>query len=147
MNKTIINILLICAIAVGFSSCKKYEEGPNISFRSVKQRVTNTWKIESININGLELVNEPQYSTQKQFWLGDGQYNHTYIDPSTGVGKRVDGKWTLQNSNNQISVVYNNITTGKPETTVIYNIIKLYEKCMWIRSTDNSIEYHLIPQN
>jgi hypothetical protein len=147
MNKFIINILLFATIVIAASSCKKYPEGPSISFRSATQRITNTWKIESVNINGAEQVNLPMYSTQKQFWLGDGQYNHTYIDPATGIGTRIDGVWVLQDNNNKIAVTYNNIITGKPETSVIYNIIKLYEKCMWLRSVDNSIEYHLVPQN
>jgi hypothetical protein len=147
MNKILTSLLILTIIVATNTGCKKYEEGPYLSFRSISQRVTNTWKIESITMNGVEMVNQPQYSTQKQFWLGDGQYNHTYIDPTSGLGQRVDGKWELQDSKNKIAVTYNNIVTGKPETSVVFNILKLYEKCMWIRSVDNSIEYHLIPQN
>ncbi len=142
-------IIAICFVALGagFVSCKKYPEGPGISFRSAKQRITNTWKLESMNINGSELVNQPQYSTQKIFFLADGAYNHTYINPTNGIGSRIDGNWQLQQSNKQIAVSYKNQTTGLVESTVVYNILKLYENCCWLRSVDNSVEMHLIPQS
>ena len=147
MNKIFASILFLTLMVVGFSSCKKYEEGPSLSFRSIKQRITNTWKIESYSINGAEQVGFPEISTQKQFWLGDGAYNHTYIDPITGIGQRIDGKWELQDNNNKIALTLNNANTGQPESANIFTILKLKEKSMWLRSIDNSKEYHLVPQN
>lgn len=144
MNKKIYSILLVALIIIAGTSCNKYENGPSISFRSVKQRVINTWKIESYTINGVELVGQPQYATQKQFWLGDGNYNQTYIDPTNGVGKRIDGAWALQDNNKQIALTLNNIVTGQPQSTIQYNIIKLCNNEMWLRTADNSTELHLV---
>jgi hypothetical protein len=147
MTKLFSTILIVTILATTFTSCKKYAEGPNISFRSAKQRATNTWKIESININGLEVVNQPLYNSQKQFWLSDGTYNQTYIDPNTGVGTRKDGTWELIDNNNKVVVTLNNTVTLKPETAVTYTILKLYNNCMWLRSADNSEEIHLVTAN
>ena len=76
MNKIFASILFLTLMVVGFSSCKKYEEGPSLSFRSIKQRITNTWKIESYSINGAEQVGFPEISTQKQFWFWFGFQSH-----------------------------------------------------------------------
>jgi hypothetical protein len=147
MNKKLYSALLIALIIVSGTSCKKYEDGPSFSFRSVKKRVVNTWKIETYSVNGVELSGLPEYSTQKQFWLGDGVYNQTFIDPTTGIGKRVDGSWQLQDGDNKIALTLNNVVTGQPQTTTGFQILKLCNNTMWLRSLDNSIEMHLVTNN
>lgn len=44
MNKFVLGFLVI---AVVFVSCKKYDEGPKISFRTKKARVVGNWDVES----------------------------------------------------------------------------------------------------
>jgi hypothetical protein len=147
MYKIISTLLLIGVITISQLSCKKYEEGPSLSLRSVKQRVTNTWKIESVTFNGTPLEGQPQYATQKQFWLGDGAYSQTYINPVNGQSERIDGRWELLDDNTKISLIKKQLTTGAPEVTELYTILKLRDKSMWLRSIDNSWEYHLVEQN
>jgi hypothetical protein len=144
MKNILATLLVTILFCTTFTACKKYPEGPNFSFRSVKQRITNTWKIESININGLEVVNQPKYSSQKQFWLADGSYNQTFIDPNTGIGLRQDGRWELLDNNNKVTVTINNLVSNKPESAITYSILKLYNNCLWLRSADNSQEIHLV---
>lgn len=54
--KRIASILFFAfAILVSVSSCRKYEEGPNVSLRTKKARITNNWKYESAQVNGNEV--------------------------------------------------------------------------------------------
>jgi hypothetical protein len=48
MKKTFI----ISSIALVLFSCGKYEEGPGFSLLSKKNRVTNTWKLTKVEVNG-----------------------------------------------------------------------------------------------
>ncbi|MCB9188511.1 MAG: hypothetical protein H6600_04715 [Flavobacteriales bacterium] len=34
---------LVVALIISLASCSKYDKGPNISFRTKKERLTNTW--------------------------------------------------------------------------------------------------------
>ncbi len=147
MRNLVIALLATAAISSTFVGCSKYEEGPSLSFRTAKNRVANTWKIESVVHNGVDLTKLPQYSTQQQFWTSDGGYTQTYINPTNGIGERILGNWTLQDDAKKVAVVKYNQVTGNPESTVVYVITKLYNKCMWLRSADNTWEYHLVPVN
>ncbi len=40
------------------SGCKKYPEGPLISFRSKTERVSNTWKFSNCKINGVDATSD-----------------------------------------------------------------------------------------
>ena len=45
-------LLTIIIVALTFSECKKYEEGPRISFRSKEKRVEGEWDVSTFTING-----------------------------------------------------------------------------------------------
>jgi hypothetical protein len=144
MLKKINIIISIFCIFIATNGCKKYEEGPNLSFRSAKARASNAWRLESISIDGVEKVGLSQYRTQIQNWLGDGVYNMTFIDPASGVNQRVDGTWILTDNNKQVSIIENNTVTGVAGNSITYNILKLKNNSMWLRSVDSRIEAHLI---
>ncbi len=46
--------LIPLVTAILFSACKKYKEGPLISFRSVEKRITGTWQITEFTGNGID---------------------------------------------------------------------------------------------
>src|SRR4051812_28318718 len=52
-NKVTLLIILLAGITIpAIQSCKKYSEGPALSFRSKTERVANTWKIDNYKVNG-----------------------------------------------------------------------------------------------
>ncbi len=144
MLKKFCLLILSVAVLAGVTSCSKYEEGPSISFRSAKARATNTWKLESYTINGVEKVGLTEYRTQVQNWLGDGVYNVSYIDPASGISGRIDGTWDLVNSNKDVIITETNPITGAKNKATSYTILKLKNSSMWIRSSDLTIEAHLV---
>jgi hypothetical protein len=49
-----IKFIYIYLIFVFLFSCKKYEDGPLVSFRTKKTRITGVWKLDKIIVNGVE---------------------------------------------------------------------------------------------
>lgn len=51
-----VSSIILVAICLFVTSCKKYEEGPRISLKSAKNRITGNWQFSFTKINGV-LVN------------------------------------------------------------------------------------------
>ena len=47
-------LLALFVIAILVNSCKKYEEGPSLSFRKKEQRVEGNWKVKTYIVNGTD---------------------------------------------------------------------------------------------
>ena len=45
---------IIIVITILFSGCRKYEEGPLISFRSVVHRIEGNWQVTEYISNGID---------------------------------------------------------------------------------------------
>lgn len=131
-------------VMVSVSSCRKYEEGPNISLRTKKARVTNNWKYESAQVDGVEVSLNPYYAKQKHYFYRDGKYIQTIIDPITLEARNLQGTWVLYDHDKKIAITTKNFS-GNIDSTTNYSILKLFEKQMWLRTTDNSREFHFTP--
>ncbi|HNF72960.1 MAG TPA: hypothetical protein PLP34_11115, partial [Chitinophagaceae bacterium] len=68
MKSTITLLVLALLMMSGMTACRKYEEGPNISLRTKKARITNNWKYESAQVNGVEVSLDPYYAKQKHYF-------------------------------------------------------------------------------
>jgi hypothetical protein len=130
MNKSLLVLLLVLMVSGSMTSCRKYEEGPNISLRTKRARVTNNWKIESAQVDGIEKSFDP--------------YIVTIIDPVTLEARNVQGTWKLYDDDRKIALTTKNFS-GNIDSTNDYSILKLYNKQFWIRKLDNSVELHLAP--
>ena len=143
--KRIASILLFAfAVLVTVSSCRKYEEGPNISLRTKKARITNNWRYESAQVDGVEVSSDPYFAKQKHYFYRDGKYIQTIIDPITQEARNLQGNWVLYDNDKKIAVTVK-IPPANKDSTNNYSILKLFEKQMWLRTTDNSREYHFAP--
>ena len=144
MRKILSLVILLAIVAVSFNSCRKYEEGPNISFRSKEARVTNNWRIESAIVNGTEEANNPKWEKQKHYFYRNKSYNITVIDPVTLELENLNGSWELYDNGKKLSISIKNFS-GNVDSVADYNIIKLFDKQFWIRKIDNSVELHFVP--
>jgi hypothetical protein len=136
-------VLALVGLSI-FNSCRKYEEGPNISLRKKEARVTNNWRIESAQLNGQEVSLDPYYAKQKHYMYRDGKYILTIIDPVSLEARNLQGTWTLYDNDRKIALTTKNFS-GNIDSTNDFNILKLYNKQFWIRKTDNSLELHFVP--
>lgn len=138
----VLSVALVGALTI--SSCRKYEEGPNISLRKKEARVTNNWRVESAQLNGTEVSADPYWTKQKHYMYRDGNYVVTIINPVTLEAKNLQGTWKLYDNDRKLALTTKNFS-GNIDSTNDYNILKLYNKQMWIRKTDNSLELHFVP--
>lgn len=144
MKRNIILVAALSFLVLGFASCSKYEEGPGLSFRSKKKRLANSWRIESVTVNGVERAAEPLYAKQKHYIYESGSYIINIIDPVTLRAEDVQGSWTLYDSDKKLAVNRQNYN-GVADSLEDYQILKLKENSLWLRSLDNTIEYHFTP--
>lgn len=144
MRKFIRFFIFIGIVLFSFSSCRKYEEGPNISFRTKAARVTNNWAIGSALVDGVDVTSDPFWAKQKHYLYRNGSYVMTIINPVTLEARNLQGSWKLYDHNSKIALTTKNFS-GNIDSTNEFNILKLYEKQFWIRKVDNSVELHFVP--
>lgn len=126
--------------SIGLSSCSKYEDGPMVSLRSKKERIANTWKVEKAMDKGsdvtasfeqykLEMLSDGAASLAALYTLGDLTFEF-----------ETKGTWSLQNSNEDLQLDFENNAADKT-----YEILRLKEKELWLREKGGSLELHLEP--
>jgi len=131
------NILFgILVIASSLTSCKKYPDGPSISFRSRIERVANTWKMEQVMLNGSDVTSN--FTNINYTETYDKSENYSYS--STEVSG--SGKWSFENNDMQIK---RQGVSGQP--TLDLTILRLKENSFWYKYTDgnDNYEFHLVP--
>lgn len=127
------SILFFVFCLIVFTGCK-YEEGPDISFRSACDRVCGKWEVESLTVDGddsLEVFkSQHNYCSVYEFADNGSEY---YI-----VGFPCDsilsdgGNWQLGDGNTTLS-----FSLGKPYGPVgatTWQIIRLADDEMWLRT-------------
>lgn len=144
MKKNILIVTALSFLAIGFLSCSKYEQGPGLSFRSKSKRLANSWRIQSVTVNGIERAQEPLFAKQKHYIYEGGSYVINIINPNTLEAEDVQGSWTLYDDDRKLSVNRTNIN-GVTDSLEDYQILKLKEQSLWLRSLDNTTEYHFVP--
>lgn len=136
MKNLVVTILAIGFI--GFASCKKYEEGPAISFRSKTARVANTWKVEQYLFNGADETNafNALFPNYREVYDKEGNYSYSFDTNNTG-----SGRWEFQSNNEEIK--RSGVSSQPTETLVI---LKLKEKEFWYYYMDGNdrSEFHMI---
>lgn len=132
--KTIIKTLTGTILSVSLlTSCKKYEEGPAFSLRSKTERVANSWKIEYAydRIDNLNITADYKGET----WEFTKKNN--FVKRDNGMVDKT-GTWEFVSNKEKITIKL-------PLTTHTYDILRLREKELWLR--DSEEELHLIPGN
>jgi hypothetical protein len=133
-KKTQFSALLFAVILLTvLPACKKYPEGPGLSMRSKKARVANEWKIaNAFEISGgvnttSDYINETWEFTKK----GEFYERDNGVIDKTGTWEFIADKEAIQI-----------LIPGKNPKN--YTILKLKNKEMWLRDSDE--EYHLVPR-
>lgn len=135
--KKLLFMMVVAIVAIGTEGCKKYPDGPTISFRTRTARVANTWKIGSVMINGHDVTSTYNNINYSETYTKDGSYSYS---SSLGSGS---GKWAFENSDAQIK---RNGVSGQSSEDL--TILKLKEVEFWYTYTDNGDKYeiHLVPK-
>jgi hypothetical protein len=134
-TKVLALIVLGAMMFMGIQSCKKYEEGPLISFTSRTDRVANTWKVDNYKVNGDDYTSLVAGYTETFTKSGDYSYNWGIISGT--------GSWAFKNNDAEIQLT--GIENQASHTLVI---LKLEKKQFWYYYMDGNDkkELHLIQQ-
>ena len=127
---------------LALASCKKYEDGPSLSFRSKESRLCKTWKMSKIIINGTETPDT--YNSRWEFDKS-GDFSRIYTDQYTGQDNHVDGSWVWDNDKENIIVTVTIESLGITQTEN-YSILGLKDKELHITCTSggNLCDYLLV---
>lgn len=125
---------IIFILGATLTGCKKYEDGPGLSFRSKAARVSNTWEVESYTINGLDNTSSLKNLNYTETYDKDGNCSY---NSSAGSGS---GKWEFQSDKEQIK---RSGLSGQSSETLY--ILRLKENEFWYYYLDGNDrhEFHL----
>lgn len=128
-------ILLAALIIIPLQSCKKYPDGPFISFRTRTDRLAQTWKIESAKRNGSDYTSS--VSTYIETYTKAGDYSYSWYIMGGG------GKWAFQNNDKEIFVSEVGVRSSRIQT-----ILRLEESSLWYYYMDGNdkYEFHMVPK-
>ncbi|MDD4149455.1 MAG: hypothetical protein PHE33_05450 [Bacteroidales bacterium] len=138
--KTKVFILILVMFGLTFSSCKKYEDGPAISFKSKNARLTGEWKLvaysnEETSSSGTST--ESYNGTTMTTSDGSYSYSYTLIIDKDGT---YNSKSTYENHSYEDTKYWSwfNGTTSKEQIILdgdIYNIKQLKNKELILEQT------------
>jgi hypothetical protein len=127
MRVKVLFFLSAFIISIAFSSCKKYDYGPFISFKSKENRIVNKWKL-------VKVIKEDQDETYfylkgiKEFSIefkSDGYLSKNITD-SLGKSYLSEDKWIFNDDKMGIYAILDDYHK------LYYNIQKLTTKELWL---------------
>jgi hypothetical protein len=153
MKKIILILIVLTAVLEG---CKKYEEGPWLSFRSAEKRIYGIYRLTQYDVNNIDslvLFNDSLCDTLQFYHSEDSNTNVLKIDGRQNDGGKIyfDGTWKLSN-NDKIFILYSfaayshgivHSATGPFSyfTTTEWEILRLTNKEVKMKTIFNSKEY------
>lgn len=132
--------LVILLAVVTFASCSKYEEGPAISLKTKKARITNTWKIEAAYRDGKLVTDEYDEYQLQMLDDGDATLAVIYASDDFFFEASTDGTWEFNDSKEKLILDFEYDGADNE-----YQILRLKSKELWLREVGGEDELHLIP--
>jgi|GEM_PF-3116350 len=151
---------LSLVIIMGIAGCRTFDQGPRVSFKKAEERVANTWIVKEAVQNNVEITDRFDggfltFEVNRDFIILDVDWEVT-IPPfgqDTVLTIGGGGTWDFLSDKNRIEILYT-INYQDPydanvnyteETYQQWEIEKLYEDEMWLRSTELNMTLHLEP--
>lgn len=127
--------LLMVGLVIALSACK-YEEGPNMSLRSKKARVTGNWYYYEYIEDGKTTAADDYEKELHWEFKKDGAFK---LQRSSNPGD--EGTWEFDDGKDSLVIKFN--AGGR----VAYKIIKLKNKEMWLKNktVSSEVEWHFKP--
>lgn len=136
-------IFYVPLVSVMLIACTKYENGPDYSLLTKKERLSNNWTVsEAIHQSGDNTDFHAVY-VNYQFNIGaDENYTMTY-KPNGGDDYCELGTWAFNNDKTHF------VTTSSSGKMVDYTILRLTKNELWVRFSDETSEWdlHLWPKS
>lgn len=121
MKKIFAISLIVIALAISFSACKTYDEGPSLSVLTPKMRIKGTWNQTALYIN--DNLQDNNYKLEFSF---DGDGTGTRTNSLGTISNKVDIMWQF-NDDKTILLVKEPNASQYDEM----KILRLTNKEMW----------------
>ena len=135
-------LLPLFMIITLYSSCRKYDDGPDISFRSKKNRLFGYWSMEKWIQNDVE--QNAQLKVQHKFGFAkDGTYYYSFTDTLSGSTLDFTGTWQFRHNKDQLVLGLEDPINGMEYQ--VWDIRRLTAKQLWLQteSPGNLVIWHL----
>jgi hypothetical protein len=119
----------LIALIVMTSSCRKYPEGPDVSFMPRKERIEGKWVAEVVKYNEIDSI----AAYKGHIWEFTRNYS---VILQVGDEKRT-GIWSTATSDTEFVIEYDDAEVKK------YEILKLTMKEFWLRDKKSQVDFHL----
>lgn len=135
-------VMLLAVVGLGgfmltATGCKKYEDGPTISFVSRENRISNTWKFESATKDGFDVMNDPLvvYPGSRLDINKNGSF--TWYSNIANV----TGAWAFQSNDEEVRLSF-----PAPLGEQVWTILRLKEDSFWVKYIENgsTYEFHFV---
>jgi len=109
MKTILLKIGTVLFILLLISSCKKYDEGPWISFRTKEKRIIGTWEVNKFYVNGND---SSQFFLKYDSPIFSFEKSSIYISladmhrPPENTTKYLDGYWDFIDNKKGISMSF-----------------------------------------
>lgn len=134
--------LALFFVAFGIVSCKKYEDGPILSLRSKKERISNVWVIETATRNGVDVTGSYKDYVLTLTKSGSATLQLKVDFFGTDVFLQTNGTWSLEELKNNLRLDFENNDFDR-----YYEITKLKEQELGLREIGyNNDELNLKPR-
>lgn len=119
-------------------ACHKYENGPFISFRSVKKRVIGDWKLVEYTVNGVDQY-DSLVNGKEHWWKLKEDYS---LIRETAGTQPLNGVWEIDSDNNivvtmKVPLNLNGEFYFEKDTL---DLTRLTNKEMWIEHVGRKVE-------
>ncbi|MFB1013607.1 MAG: copper resistance protein NlpE N-terminal domain-containing protein [Bacteroidia bacterium] len=101
INNPSIVAIATAVVIFNFTSCK-YEDGPNISLRSKKARLTGEWEVKFID--GAGMIGNDMEITLEFDKDGDLEFNQTYSDYGNSYTYSQKGEWEWEDGKQSLEI-------------------------------------------
>jgi hypothetical protein len=142
MKKPILRLtMFLVIVAIVFTGCKKYEEGPSFTLLSKKARMANDWKITKVTRNGSDVTSSYSATVSSYSFKIEksGSYSSTTSGSVLGTPytSSESGNWAF--SGDKESVTFTETSPGS--SSITFKIIELKNKEMILEEIDGSDTY------
>ena len=145
MNKHYGILMLVFTISLAMFACQPYEDGPNISFKSKKVRITKSWMPQFVFNTETERDVTEDYDNYSIDIKLDGSFEAKSKDLNDSIWIQ-HGLWDLVNDDLEIRLLYTEPVVNPDRD--FFTILRLKDDELWFTRSEGDtleLEYRMIP--
>jgi len=149
INQLTVLVFALTLVVASIPACKKYEDGPGLSFRSKTKRLVNNWKLDKYLWNGSDKTSSLLITNYTEEYTEDGTYSRSYNDDD-GDPFSDTGNWEFDDEKDNILIKGVSSIELTDENSTVTNtkvtILKLKKKELWyhFENGGDDHEFHLV---